>query len=196
MNRPLLIACLLAFPAFLIAPSSSLQANDATPVASPVAQVEFGFVEPAGLLGDGWYKRPSVNSDPTISGLFAGPRGGRITLTVTNFGELGPASLIAWDNAQSWFENAVDDQRLRLTDSNSGISPNNRVRPRGCVDVVQGEGTDWTLSLVEFPIGFTSCLSTSGEIITVIVSGEYQGETGVDASNLVAELVGDFLGER
>lgn len=166
------------------------------------------FVPEAEDLGDGWSKlrggssesilgdrevHPEVFPYSGIGAVYVGPNGARVTIVVLPLRtEAIPVNQVS--DAVRAVQNSMAE--LWTVDRIASAAWRSVAPPNGCT---VSERVSGIVPVVTLPGGVTSCQLTGvGVVLVVAVEGEYQGESGVEASDLVvAQIVGgEFVARR
>lgn len=176
----------------------SVAAQSATPVATPMPSRSAELLSDAEFLGPSWELADEAwfrVTKPMTTAVYVGPRGGRIRITVVDYGEFGPENLDHWERMRGVMSE-IGPNQTPMSEASEAIEPELRQIP-GCIEVLQARGREPLAgTFAEFPVARTLCLVQSGVILDVTASGEYRGRVGVEAANLLIEtLVPHFTGD-
>jgi hypothetical protein len=194
----IVVGLIVAIAAWTQTPSAAPITQGASPVASPMApprpeSIASSLIaglhsaaylpEPTGL-GDGWrLERVGVpGADPEVfvdsaNAFYTGPQGGRIEVFAYVTKSDRTSVQQSWEGASAVFENLAYKTQYRQR--------NDQAVPAECDNGKSSEGTDL---LFQVSVGITMCSVGADAIVLAVVSGEYNGQTGADASGAVVAL--------
>ena len=148
----------------------------------------------ATLLGDGWVqlatdfpreRHPAFRAATTAT--YGGPNGGRVVVDVMLVAEGIVAAREAWERANAylqWYDaNMLPESNPQRDQQLATMEP-----PPGCADALRVEGHE-RIGSTAFPIGVTACAVEPDAIFVAAVSGEWNGLTGVTASDAVIAVM-------
>lgn len=149
----------------------------------------------ASAFGAGWTQITTVPGadelDPAFTsvagGLYGGPDGARIAVSVYTVGEGMTAIRGSWEAGNrdfDYYRNHIEYGFQVSREDDMAALP----LPDGCADARRLYGTD-ELGFQVMPVGLTLCAADPNILVLTYTSGTIDGLEGVDASDHVTELV-------
>ena len=188
----LFVALLLSVLALSASP---VRAQDPTPEPGPNAS---RLLPDASALGDGWHSSETVNPDllaryyfemsPDVfregaARIYVGRNGSRIVVVSLLITENRVAIRQSWEDATLLLDAVSSDTS---TDYQRDEALQSMDVPAGCVEAKRIEGIE---DFVLLPVGGTMCAIDPDAILISVVFGDFNEQTGVEASDAVVGVV-------